>query len=190
LLYQNWNPMAAFYLLPGRFWQFGMGILAYTLNANVFKLFNSKFIVISIIALVINSQIIVPFGVNQILISLLTLIFLNKIKSGNLNLDFCKNKYLIYPGKISYSLYLWHWPIFLFSKLNMGHYHFSISQQFIALILFSLFSYYFIEIPSRSKFTKSHFKNRYIPVILVIMYLLLFVCSKSVFPSFYQFKKL
>jgi len=186
ILYQNWNSMAAFYLLPGRFWQFGLGILALTIKTKYSESINSKLIIISIVALVVNSQIINTFGLNQIFITVLVFLFLNKAEGNNLNLKFCKNKFLLYPGKISFSLYLWHWPILLFSKLNMGYYVFPLSLQLTLLLLCSLFSYYFIEKPSRSKFIKSNFKNRYILIILVLLSLLLFVSSKSFLPSLYK----
>jgi len=95
ILYQNWNSMAAFYLLPGRFWQFGLGILALTIKTKYSESINSKFIVISIVALVVNSQIINTFGLNQIFITVLVFLFLNKTEGNNLNLKFCKNKFLL-----------------------------------------------------------------------------------------------
>lgn len=186
ILYINWNEMAVFYLLPGRFWQFGLGILAFTLKSKFSQSINSSFIVVSIILFVINSQIINLFGSNQIILSALTFIFLNKVKSNTLKLNFLKNKLLLYPGKISYSLYLWHWPILLFSKFNMGYYAFPRYIQFILLILISLFSYYFVEIPSRTKYIKSIFKINYIPLILLFSTSILYLSSKSFLPSLYK----
>ena len=186
VLYQNWNEMAAFYLFPGRFWQFGLGVLAFTLKNSYIQSINSIFIVASIFVVVSNSQIINTFGINQVLISALAFIFLNKVKDNNLKLNFCKNKFLLYPGKISYSLYLWHWPILLFSKLNMGIYKFPLSIQFLLLISFSLFSYYIIEKPSRTRFIKSRFKNRYILIILCSVSILLFISSKTFLPNLYR----
>ena len=59
-------------------------------------------------------------------------------------------------GLISYSLYLWHYPIFAFSRIN----EFSQGSLFkklllgASIIILSVFSYYFVERPTRNKNNK------------------------------------
>jgi peptidoglycan/LPS O-acetylase OafA/YrhL len=80
-------------------------------------------------------------------------------------------------GLISYSLYLWHYPIFVFSaKLNIlkGNIFFELLMGLFILIL-STVSYYFIEKPFRG--TKIKFKKVF--VILFLKFLL--VLSISVY---------
>src|SRR5210317_43588 len=62
-------------------------------------------------------------------------------------------------GLISYSLYLWHYPIFAFSRVNgftNGDFIKKILLMLIILTL-SIFSYYFVEKPFRNK--KNNIKN-------------------------------
>jgi hypothetical protein len=64
----------------------------------------------------------------------------------------------VFVGKISYSLYLWHWPIFVLFKWTVGFD--SILNKaiaFIACCLISLISYYFIEQPIRNFRPKNKF---------------------------------
>ena len=77
-------------------------------------------------------------------------------------------------GLISYSLYLWHYPIFafarvteftqvsLFKKLLLG----------IIILLLSIFSYYFVERPTRNKGNK--FKVVISLIIIAISVLVIF----------------
>ncbi|MEL6161060.1 MAG: acyltransferase family protein [Cyanobacteria bacterium J06554_11] len=58
--------------------------------------------------------------------------------------------FLIYLGKISYSLYLWHWPVFTLFRWTIGLE--SIFRIVLALLLttvLSLLSYYYLEQPVR-----------------------------------------
>lgn len=60
-----------------------------------------------------------------------------------------ETRFLIYIGDLSYSLYLWHWPIWIFSVVFM---HKSAATTVIALALTALFSvaqYHYIEQPIR-----------------------------------------
>jgi len=67
------------------------------------------------------------------------------------------NKMLVFIGLISYSLYLWHQPIFAFAKLMTLE---SLTNELIALSMFltfllSLLSYQYVEKPFRRKSDKS-----------------------------------
>ena len=70
-------------------------------------------------------------------------------------------------GLISYSLYLWHYPIFAFARIGyfLDDIVKEISTGLIILIL-SIFSYYFIEKPFRNK--KFSFKNVLIIILTLI----------------------
>ena len=80
---------------------------------------------------------------------------------------FFSNKYIVGIGLISYSLYLWHLPIFvLFSNIN-------ITYLIVITFLLSIFSYFFIEKPFRRKFFESKFYNIKTLIISAFIILLL-----------------
>jgi len=62
-----------------------------------------------------------------------------------------------YTGKISYSLYLWHWPIIVFYVYAFGNINLPIAVCiFVVNYLFAVLSYRYIETPFRHK---NLFKN-------------------------------
>ena len=73
-------------------------------------------------------------------------------------------------GLISYSLYLWHYPIFAFTRMS-GFAQESLFEQLllgIIIIILSALSYYFVERPARNK-------NNKFRVILSLVSILIFV---------------
>ena len=78
-------------------------------------------------------------------------------------------------GLISYSLYLWHYPIFAFARITdfiQGSLFNNLLIGWVIIIL-SIFSYYFIERPARNK--KNKFK--FIFQIVILNYLFIFCLS-------------
>jgi len=64
---------------------------------------------------------------------------------------FLSNKFIVFLGLISYSLYLWHYPIFSFSYILEFSYENVSRRLILCTILLSIFSYYVIERPFRNK---------------------------------------
>ena len=83
------------------------------------------------------------------------------------------NKLLVFIGLISYSLYLWHFPIFSFAKIiNINtNIFFNELIIWIVLIISSISSYYLIEKPFRNKKNMSFKKLCFfiLPLTLIIL---------------------
>ena len=74
-------------------------------------------------------------------------------KKGELITEILSSKIFVFFGLISYSLYLWHYPIFAFLKYT-DIFNISIWIKLLSILLtiiLSILSYYLIEIPFRNK---------------------------------------
>jgi peptidoglycan/LPS O-acetylase OafA/YrhL len=89
-----------------------------------------------------------------------------------LNVDWAifRNKGITYIGNISYSLYLWHWPLYVLSLYFGLNMRLRYKVFFIALsVIFAVLSYHFIE--------KRAFKNKSVHIVLTCV--ILFLASFS-----------
>lgn len=66
-------------------------------------------------------------------------------------LSFLKIRIFVEIGLISYALYLWHWPIFVFLKIVESNYNMSkiINLSLVATFFLAWFTTYYIEAPAR-----------------------------------------
>ena len=148
------NP--AFFLLPTRAWQFGLGgIIAIIHLNNIGTSFVKKNNLSAISIFLIFFSLIYTFNnqLQTILISIGAALFLF-LKSQNQDLIFYlfKNSLSIYIGKISYSLYLYHWPIsviILYYFIDYTPFAASITGMLLSVLL-SYASYRYIELPFRN----------------------------------------
>lgn len=117
-------PVASYYLLPGRLWQFFLGGLL-CLFADINKSFLSKNIsnYFSILGLILIFISFVQFneetnypGIWAILPVLGTCLIIYFSSSSNLIEKILGNIYFIKIGTISYGIYLWHQPIMVFIR--------------------------------------------------------------------------
>jgi peptidoglycan/LPS O-acetylase OafA/YrhL len=168
-IFSKYFPVYNFYSFTSRIWEFGFGVIAaYLVLSKTFKKNNfiSSFglILIFISFLIYNSEfssfnyslIIIVFGTT------LVLIFFDEKRQTSLLLN---NKILIEIGKISYGLYLWHFPIIIMFKIyqmQVGTNYLSLSQSlslFFIVLVISFLSKRFIEDPFRKKNPSKKLKN-------------------------------
>lgn len=155
------NP--AFFLLPTRIWQFGLGGLIALLSISYLpkrRIYNNLYLTFSLLALIIplffkfvgTSDV----KLQVILVSLGSALFLHISQSSNNKIIFLfKNSISVWFGKISYSLYLYHWPIVV-----ILHYYFVdqylsykvLIPSFFLSIFISYLSYRYVEKPFRYNF--------------------------------------
>ena len=148
---------ANFLVLPSRAWELLAGsIVAMLLQKKNFpgNNFLATLGLIAIIFSVFNSKIGTPFPSYHSIIPVIgTMVVIVFANSETIIGKILKIKIIVGLGLISYSLYLWHQPVFSFLK----HLLFSeptFLQSFIAMLIIlflSIFSWYYIERPFRDK---------------------------------------
>ncbi|WP_145531632.1 acyltransferase family protein [Yersinia kristensenii] len=180
--YSESNKTAAFYLLQSRAWEMLLGGMAFLFKLNI-NARNRKVLSIASLTILVyctifyNSSMSWP-GYAAILPTLATALIINL----NSNLDFAfNNKPTQKIGEISYSIYLWHWPV----VVVIGSWGLIADVQYkiigiISSIIFGVASYYAIETPARNVKLKNN-------IALLIIYLGLCysmaMVGKSIFDS-------
>ena len=188
-------PAFNFYVLPTRGWELLAGsILAYFEIKQGYrsknKILNSIFPSIGLLLighsiLFFNDKIFHPsfYTLSPIIGVCLIIWFSNK---DELITKILSLKLFVGIGLISYSLYLWHYPIFAFSRIvefTGGGVFKKLSLGFLILIV-SIFSYYFVEKPFRNKNNK--FKVIFSLIVIFISVLMIFnfrVIQKDGYPN-------
>jgi peptidoglycan/LPS O-acetylase OafA/YrhL len=167
----------SFYFLPFRFCEFLMGSAVYFLKKKNLNIENSKTSFIFCLFIIILSILFINNlnfpGVKGFLISFFTggLIFFKYPKIIN---TFIKAKTIQFIGMISYSFFLFHWPIIVFYKyLKITPFNF-LDLILITIISFfiSTFSYFLLEkkfnVQSLIKFHKFLFIYPFIVIFILI----------------------
>jgi peptidoglycan/LPS O-acetylase OafA/YrhL len=154
---------AAFYLLPARAWELGIGVaLAVTelsrkhrmwpqnlprLLTQGLSLFGLAMMLAPILLLTADT----PFPGAAALPTVLGTALLIAVPASSINRRLLSLPPLVFVGKVSYSWYLWHWPLLAFlhilcgSRLPSAAPYLAIVSAFVAAVL----SYFFVEQPFR-----------------------------------------
>jgi peptidoglycan/LPS O-acetylase OafA/YrhL len=180
------HPSFNFYISISRVFEIILGaILAYLgLNSKLKKYFLKPLKINTVLPLAgaglitlslifFNDQMLLPSLYTLIPCAGVSLIILYS-NVNSLVAKFLSNKLIIFIGLISYSLYLWHYPLFSFLRhLNLLDQIFLVKIGAIFfLFMLSIFSFYFIEKPFRNK-TFISFQNVNIFIFILLFTILI-----------------
>lgn len=156
------SATASFYLLPTRTWEMLVGGLAMLLEKKEFFkskiLLTGSYLTIFLSVLLLDKTLKWP-GIFTLLPIFSTFFILVNYQNSYIII---KNRVVQFIGKISYSLYLWHWPLIVFAQY-MGY---QLNPNIIFAIIISSFllaylSYTFIE--------SANIKNTYLILSLLAL---------------------
>ena len=154
------GAIPAFFLMPTRIWNLCFGVLAMLLFINNNKT-HSEFEIIFYVSLIFLSLFIeVEFIPKNLLIVFSCFMILKKKFPKKFILkNIIENKLIAYIGLISFSLYLWHWPLLVFLKYYFVEDLTHPLKIFLIFTVFflSTFTYHFVEKNFRFKFNTKSF---------------------------------
>lgn len=181
-------PEAGFYLLPSRFWELLSGSLLaiYCIRAggnispttslsNLMSVLGFAALIYSVFR--IDTQELHPSFITLIPIlgSVILILFAPTSKIANMVLS---NRVSSYLGRISYSLYLWHFPVFAFYYIKRSGEtatYAEIAEMCSLVILISILGHHIIEKPLRRPHAKT--------IKLIGIFLFVLACGLALFSS-------
>lgn len=172
------NESLAFYNTTTRIWEILFGCLVSILKKSSDKKFSNftkdlaiyvSFILIFISLCFFSKKTNHPSFYTLIpVISTCFILFFEK--KNNILISFFSSKIFVFIGMISYSLYLWHFPIFAIGRTT-EYFGDDVSKKLIIItFLLSIVSYYLIEKVFRKKISKTNFYLIIIIIGLTITY--------------------
>lgn len=157
LLYEpdGFNP--AFYLMPCRFWEIGLGALAALLPISCIRQLKKFPRVISFAAFSLLAGLVwaVGFGTSAHplmavpVAAVLTSLLLALVDGSGPVIRLLSQPPLVVVGLRSYGLYLWHWPLLVLARWTLGLSSETLGLVLILTVLLTEVSYRWIEQPLR-----------------------------------------
>jgi peptidoglycan/LPS O-acetylase OafA/YrhL len=151
-LYESHNP-AAYFLTPMRVWELGFGVIVYLLSQEgrhtPYPATQPTLALLAVSALVVC--LFLPVNADAFL-TLAVVLFtgmLLPLPNGSLVARAFSAAPLVYVGKLSYSLYLWHWPVLVMVPVLFAMQTPSLLLAIMIMVILSVVSYELIEKPLR-----------------------------------------
>ena len=146
------SPEAAFFLMPPRFWEMGLGCLLFAYEQSRIIGPVPSFIAWPSLAAVIVS-LWLPAKVSllsTLVVALSSTLLIASLTSNRPATRLLSNSALVGVGLMSYSLYLWHWGVLSLSRWTIGIHWWTIPIQVLLMIGLAYCSYRWVEKPLRT----------------------------------------
>jgi len=165
---QNTNPSAAFYLMPPRFWELSSGGIMFVglsrIKVATGKI-NPDLVLLGIILILTTAKLSLQF--NTILVVIFTMLVIATNKPDSISDKILTSGKMIFVGKISYSLYLWHWTVICLSLWTIGIHWWSVPFQLLLILSLAFISWKWIEKTNHFKEIKYIIMAAIISIVLV-----------------------
>ena len=158
------DPLSAFYLLPGRFWELAAGAMLFQLVAQRQLTMSCRttanVLLVSGLVLLLTGFVLAgsngfPFPWALVTVAgsviLIAALVLPAQGFGSPLQRLLEARPVTYIGRLSFSLYLWHWPVLVFLQWTTGTQLLAVQLLYPVLVLaLAAASYHWIEMPLRS----------------------------------------
>lgn len=146
------KPPLAYFLMPFRFWEMGLGVLAFDAKAKMkankkLTTITQDFISAASFLIICGSLFVIKDYqiVSTMVVCLATAILIVTTAELSPASRILSWSPLVYLGKVSYSLYLWHWGFIALSKWGFEYSRYSNILIVFMTLLVSVASYHLIE---------------------------------------------
>jgi peptidoglycan/LPS O-acetylase OafA/YrhL len=154
IFFTSHSEPSKFYLLPSRFFELSLGGMASIILKDRVVINKFKSVLIGLLFLFLFIDINLPQDLKLFLTILLTVgVLISAGSQDKISTFILENKLMIWIGKISFSLYMWHQLILAFARYFVFE-SFGIVEAsgiFILIVILSYLSYSVIEQPFRNK---------------------------------------
>ena len=150
---QAQDPLTAFYIVLFRFWQIGLGALAWVVQDRWTPrqtwATGCKWAVLLAVTGVLIAPVTAPLASATPAVVLGTAVFLMLTRSSYRPVAVLMWRPVQYTGRISYSLYLWHWPVAVLLKWTFKLTPVTGAVGILVSLILAYLSYRFVEKPLR-----------------------------------------
>lgn len=156
LTLSRWFPTASFYLLPSRAWELGAGCLAYFFfeTKRTLPSYLTTLGMLAIVAGLLSPQLSPQLATITVVIGTVFVILTRHTQTTIYRVLVLRP--VIWIGRLSYSLYLWHWPALVLAQYTIGDQGNARWWTAFTFMTLAIASHYAVERPLRHrKLTRS-----------------------------------
>ncbi|WP_201529609.1 acyltransferase family protein [Psychrobacter frigidicola] len=142
------DPTMSYFNPLSRVWEFFFGVLSFLFVSNINKVKYKEVLGSLGIFLIIGGAIFIPKGagfpsyVSLIPVLGAMLLIISGSKGNGLVNDILSNKILVFLGGISFTVYLWHWPILILYKEYFGYNTISLFHGLVIMLTSIILAYF------------------------------------------------
>jgi peptidoglycan/LPS O-acetylase OafA/YrhL len=155
------SPHSAFFLLPGRLWQLGLGVLVFGLVRKIREAPQPprRLLSVALVGMILIAPL-VPAPAGPLAVTLKTLVACLATAGALALFELDREHYAVlrvravrYLGRISYALYLWHWPLLSLAVAVQGRLLTPVEATLTLLVsgLLASLTYHLVEMPIRMR---------------------------------------
>jgi peptidoglycan/LPS O-acetylase OafA/YrhL len=148
-----YTTAAAYFLIFPRFWELGLGcsLCLLTSGASGQEFKGNKAITPILLFAVVTIFLLPPqyAAFSRLIIVVLAGLMIGLLSPRAMIYRFLAMPSVTFIGLISYSLYLWHWPVLVLSRWTIGLHWWSVPFQIGIILSLATLSYQYVEVPLR-----------------------------------------
>ncbi len=152
LFLNAYNQPAAYFLMPTRLWELGIGCLLFLLQRRARIACLLQGISPTPVLMLLLAALFLPIAYTveaTVIVVGLTTLLIGCLRQGTTARVVLTCPPMVYIGLISYSLYLWHWSVLSISRWTIGIHTWSVPLLLAVMLLLAIGSYHLVETPLR-----------------------------------------